>query len=254
MNQLSKVFNYEGRNVRTVTKDGELWFVAKDVCDVLEINNPSQALTRLDGDEKNTIILNEGIGNPEKSIISESGLYALVMSSKKEEAQNFKRWIRKEVLPSIRKTGSYQIPDGLSPQMQLTAELFKNAIEVDRKINEVKADVDKMEQRINTSIATLTEEVKKDWKDTINSKINELCARCSFNYQTFRAELYGELEKVANCNLGIRQKKLRERLEKGGATYKERQSITKIHVIEKDNNLKQLFEGIVNTYILKYSD
>ena len=67
--------------------------MAKDICDVLEIGNVSQALSRLDNEEKNTIILNEGIGNPEKSVINESGLYSLILRSRKPEAKVFKKWI-----------------------------------------------------------------------------------------------------------------------------------------------------------------
>lgn len=110
MNQL-QIFNYQTKEVRTVIKNGEPWFVAKDVCEVLELGNPSQALTRLDEDERNTIILNEGIGNPEKSIVSESGLYSLILGSRKPEAKQFKRWITHEVIPSIRKHGTYMTPD-----------------------------------------------------------------------------------------------------------------------------------------------
>lgn len=107
MNQLTKMF--EGKQLRIIDKDNETWFVAKDVCDILEIGNPSQAVSRLDSDEKNTIILNEGIGNPNKTVVNEFGLYALVLSSRKSEAKQFKRWVTHEVIPSIRKTGSYQI-------------------------------------------------------------------------------------------------------------------------------------------------
>lgn len=105
-----KVFQYESAQIRTVDIDGEPWFVAKDVCDALDIDNASDALSRLDKDERNTIVLTEGIiGNPTKSIVNESGLYALVLSSRKPEAKAFKKWITSEVLPSIRKTGKYSI-------------------------------------------------------------------------------------------------------------------------------------------------
>ncbi|WP_339192008.1 BRO family protein [Paenibacillus sp. FSL E2-0230] len=108
MDQLTKVFTYESAEVRTVMVEGEPWFVAKDVCAVLEVGNPSQALTRLDEDERNTIILNEGIrGNPNATIVNESGLYSLILGSRKPEARAFKRWITHEVIPSIRKTGMY---------------------------------------------------------------------------------------------------------------------------------------------------
>ncbi len=96
--------------VAFATKDGEPWFVAKDVCDCLGINNPRQALTRLEADEKNTVILNDGIkkrGNPNLSVVSESGLYTLIMSARKKEAVAFQKWVTREVLPSIRRHGAY---------------------------------------------------------------------------------------------------------------------------------------------------
>lgn len=110
MSNLS-VFNFESNEVRVVLVNGEPWFVAKDTCDILGISNVSQALSRLDDDERSTIILNEGInaGNPNTNIISESGMYGLVLSSRKPEAKPFRKWITSEVLPSIRKTGSYSL-------------------------------------------------------------------------------------------------------------------------------------------------
>jgi anti-repressor protein len=144
MNQLAKVFDYQDKQVRTVTQGGEPWFVAKDVCAILEIENPSQALTRLDDDEKNTIILNEGIGNPERSIVSESGLYSLILGSRKLEAKAFKRWITHEVIPSIRKHGVYAKDELLdNPDLFITAlqELKKEREQ--RKLLETKVEQDK---------------------------------------------------------------------------------------------------------------
>lgn len=107
MNELQIFKNNEFGEIRTVTKNNEPWFVATDVCSALDISNTSQALTRLDDDEKNTIILNEGIGNPNKSIVSEYGLYNLILASRKKEAKKFKRWITHDVIPTIRKHGAY---------------------------------------------------------------------------------------------------------------------------------------------------
>lgn len=108
MSNLS-VFNFESNEVRVVVINNEPWFVAKDVCDVLNVPNVSQALTRLEVEEVNTLILNEGSPNPNINIISESGMYALVLSSRKPEAKSFRKWITSQVLPSIRKTGSYSL-------------------------------------------------------------------------------------------------------------------------------------------------
>ncbi|WP_082113471.1 BRO-N domain-containing protein [Kordia jejudonensis] len=97
-------------NLTTIDIEGEAWFVAKEVCDLLGIGNPSQAVSTLDDDEKNTIIINDGTsGNPNKTIISESGLYALIFKSKKPSAKKFRKWVTKEVIPAIRKTGGFGI-------------------------------------------------------------------------------------------------------------------------------------------------
>ncbi len=106
MNEL-KVFEYGTQQVRTVSKDGEPWFVAKDVCDILNLGNSRDAVSRLDDDEKGVGKADTLGGTQELSIISESGLYALVMRSNKPEAKKFRKWITSEVLPTIRKTGAY---------------------------------------------------------------------------------------------------------------------------------------------------
>ena len=92
--------------VRSTLIDGEPWFVAADVCQSLEVGNPTMALRRLDADEKALITI-EGLsrGNDSVNIVSESGLYSLILTSRKPEAKAFKRWITHEVIPSIRKHG-----------------------------------------------------------------------------------------------------------------------------------------------------
>lgn len=115
-----KIFEREefGAIRAVVGQDSEPWFVAKDVCDVLDLGNTSQAVSSLDDDEKNTIIINEGIpGNPSKAIINESGLYSLILRSRKPEAKRFKKWVTSEVLPDIRRNGFYGTDDFVSRAM-----------------------------------------------------------------------------------------------------------------------------------------
>lgn len=104
MNELQVFTSEECGEIRVLKRNNEAWFVAVDVCRILEIGNTSQAMSRLDDDEKTTLISNEG---RQMNIISESGLYSLVLSSRKKEAKAFKRWVTHDVLPSIRKTGGY---------------------------------------------------------------------------------------------------------------------------------------------------
>ena len=115
--QANKIFEHpEFGKVRTVMIDGEPWFVAADVCNALDIGNPSQALSRLDEDEKIiTLISNEGNqrGNPNVAVVNEPGLYTLILGSRKPEAKSFKRWITHEVLPALRNAAGLGAADAL---------------------------------------------------------------------------------------------------------------------------------------------
>ena len=104
-------FNYKDHQVRAVIIGNEPWWVAKDVCGVLEIGNPTNAVKRLDQDESALIsIKGTNYGNEPLNCVNEPGLYSLVLSSRKPEAKQFKRWITHEVIPSIRKHGTYMTP------------------------------------------------------------------------------------------------------------------------------------------------
>ena len=107
-----QVFNNENLgSVRVVMQDDIPWFVASDICTVLEIRNTTQATSRLDDDEKS--MLNIGLPGGATNCVNEYGLYSLVMASRKPEAKQFKRWINHDVLPSIRKHGVYVTPEKL---------------------------------------------------------------------------------------------------------------------------------------------
>ena len=91
-------------------KDGDAWFVAKDVCEVLEHTDPSMAVSKLD-DEKDTSNVGTPGGPQDMLTVSKSGLYSLVFTSRKPEAKRFRKWVTSEVLPEIRKTGGYRRPE-----------------------------------------------------------------------------------------------------------------------------------------------
>lgn len=112
-----QVFNYQSHEVRTVEQDGEPWFVLKDVCAVLGLTDTGRTAERLDADELTRTTLVSGGQNREMYIINESGLYNVILRSDKPEAKPFRKWVTSEVLPSIRKTGSYTMPK-LSKEMQ----------------------------------------------------------------------------------------------------------------------------------------
>lgn len=109
MNELVKVLRYSGNEIRTeIDENGDPWFCLKDLCDLLDIKITGNVASELDDDEKKTIaIINGTPGNPNMTFVSESGLYSAINKSRKPEAKEFRRWVRKEVLPAIRKTGGY---------------------------------------------------------------------------------------------------------------------------------------------------
>lgn len=126
MNQLKVFENPAFGQVRTMTIEGEPWFVAADVCKCLELSNVTVVLGRLDDDERSKLNLGR---QGETNFVNEPGLYALVLSSRKPEAKAFKRWITHEVIPSIRKTGGY-----ITGQEHMTAEeLMAKALMVAQK-------------------------------------------------------------------------------------------------------------------------
>ncbi|MCX5943530.1 MAG: BRO family protein [Cyanobacteria bacterium] len=115
-------FHYEGAQIRVLTdSQGAPWFIAADLCSCLGIRNPSDALSRLDDDEKGLGSTETLKGQQSLATVNESGLYALVLSSRKPEAKRFKRWVTHEVLPAIRRTGSYAVPNLASSQPALPA-------------------------------------------------------------------------------------------------------------------------------------
>ena len=108
--QLQVFKNPEFGEIRVVEKDGEPWFVAVDVCDILGLSNPTIAVSRLDKDERAKFNLGR---QGDATIVNEPGLYTLILGSRKPEAKAFKRWITHDIIPSIRKYGAYMTPEKL---------------------------------------------------------------------------------------------------------------------------------------------
>lgn len=137
MASLPQVLNYKDHTVRMLIIDGEPWWVAKDVCEILDLGDTHKAVERLDDDERNLIPVTDSLGRLQETyIVNEAGLYSLILGSRKPEAKEFKRWITHEVIPQIRKTGSY----ALDPRRLLAAaviEAQKIIEEQDKKIKEM---------------------------------------------------------------------------------------------------------------------
>lgn len=139
------VFNFNQKEVRTIVKeDGEIWFVLSDVCNVLEIGNVSMAASRLDAEEI-TLSTIEGSHRP-TNLVNESGLYSLVLTSRKPEAKQFKKWVTSDVLPSIRKNGGYIVGQEVDSPEILMAKALQVANNIlESKTKELEAAKSKVE-------------------------------------------------------------------------------------------------------------
>lgn len=143
MNSEIRKFDFRGASLRTLTDEsGEPWFVAKDVCDILGHSNVSMALDRLDDDERSKFNLGR---QGETNIVNESGLYVLVLGSRKPEAHEFKRWVTHEVLPSIRRHGGYMAgQERMTPEQMALASLKWLQSKVDEQAKKLKAQEGKV--------------------------------------------------------------------------------------------------------------
>ncbi len=145
--ELTQVFEYEGNGVRVAGTPDEPLFVAADVCRVLGISQTATAMQRIDDDERGVALINTPGGVQEMACVNESGLYSLILGSRKPEAKAFKRWVTHEVLPSIRKTGRYSV--NMSPAEHLLAQA-QALVEQERRQAALESRTEAIEDRMTT--------------------------------------------------------------------------------------------------------
>lgn len=133
-------FPATGQQVRTVVRDGEPWFAAKDACDVIGISKHRDAVARLDADERASMAVDTLGGRQSMTVVNEPGLYALMMISRSEKVRPFRRWVTHDVLPAIRRTGRYEvgsrheIPQTYAAALRLAADEHERAERAQREL------------------------------------------------------------------------------------------------------------------------
>lgn len=180
MNEM-QVFNYKSSQVRTVEINNEPWFVLKDVCAVLDLGSTHKVSERLDEDERNHIPLTDSLGRKQKTtIINESGLYNVILRSDKPEAKPFRKWVTSEVLPSIRKTGSYALPKDYPAALRALADAEEQKLRLlaeNQQQAQVIADFEPIRQYVDTILeskgAMATSQIAADYGLTAQ-KLNKI--------------------------------------------------------------------------------
>ena len=243
MNELQIFKNPEFGQVRTLIKDGQPWFVAKDVAEILGYSNPRDAISKhVDAEDKGVANCDTLGGKQELTIINESGLYALVFGSRLETAKRFKRWVTSEVLPALRKTGAYIMPQsrGLEFLQGMLDEMKRQAAEIQEVKTTTKAIKDAIVEEYD------------EWREDIRHKVSAIQKATGETFANTWNRLYDELEKRAHCDLSVRVNNGRFRLQEAGAPKKVIEAFGRLDVIEHDPRLKEIFTAIVKEYAVKY--
>lgn len=253
MNELQIFNNEEFGEIRTVEIDNEIWFVGRDIALALGYAKPWNAIDR-HVDSEDT--LKRGIPHPqslgkeiEATLINESGLYTLVIMSELPSAKKFKRWVTKEVIPSIMKTGSYNLPQ--ITQAELILQMAQSHVQLERRMDSVERTVQESQTKLETTLKTFSAPSTDTWKNDMEDIINNLVEICNLNPIVFRGQLYREVD-YNGVSLNNRLLRMRKRLKKQGVTYRDQMAVTKLDIISKDKQLRAVFEGIVKKYQALY--
>lgn len=247
MNEM-KIFDYHGNTVRTVERDGEPWFVLKDVCVVLGITDHKVVARRLEEDEVCQTPLTDSLGRKqETTIINESGLYNVILRSDKPEAKPFRKWVTSEVLPTIRKTGGYG-QKALSPVEMFFLQAQIN-VEQERRLKAVEEKQDRFDGALAVMAAPMLE--SDGWQERAQKEINTTIEQFGLNHQMFRRDIYDEVERLAHVDLERRQTLLRNRMSRMGASSSECKAVSKLHVIARDPKLRPIFETVLRRKVVR---
>lgn len=174
MNDLQVFNSTEFGSVRTITIDGKIMFVGKDVCDILEYQNGSRDINRhVDEDDRQKIMLFDGTKENETIVINESGLYSLIFSSRMPNAKKFKRWVTSEVIPSIRKNGYYNLGDNKKDSYMIEdpaerarrwAEEYEEKKLLECKVTELKPKADYFDGLVDSKLLTTFRDAAKEFQ------------------------------------------------------------------------------------------
>lgn len=206
LEDLYKTFLYGNSPVRMILRGDDIWFVASDICAILEIKNSRDAIERLESDEKDVALTDTPGGIQKTTIINEPGLYTLVLSSRKREAKNFKRWVTHDVIPTIRNAGGYMH----NPE-QMLDHYFSHLDDATKTVvREAFQTIDTM-QRENTALKAANRAMARDiqtWdsRAVVTSLVRKLSsARYGGNFQLGWGKFYKELRYKSNIGLAQRE-------------------------------------------------
>ena len=252
-----QVWNYESSEIRTVQINGKPWFVLSDVCKVLELSSPHKVAERLDGDEKGRNQIPTLGGVQEMAVVNESGLYTVILRSDKPQAKPFRKWVTSEVLPSIRKHGSYSVQSqfaDLSPQLQVLIQMETRQKQIEARQAEQATALAGLEQKLQNTCEVIALD-KTAWRKDSEHLINKIARATGEGYGGIRLvyeEIYRSIESRAGVSLNTRLTNKRNRMAGEGVCKSKRDKLTRIDIIAEDKKLIEIYVAIVKELAVKY--
>lgn len=253
-----QVWNYESSEIRTVQVNGEPWFVLADVCKVLELSTPARVAERLEKDEVSQTHTIDRMGREQKAtIINESGLYTVILRSDKPQAKPFRKWVTSEVLPSIRKHGSYSVQSqfaDLSPQLQVLIQMETRQKQIEARQAEQATALAGLEQKLQNTCEVIALD-KTAWRKDSEHLINKIARATGEGYGGIRLvyeEIYRSIESRAGVSLNTRLTNKRNRMAGEGVCKSKRDKLTRIDIIAEDKKLIEIYVAIVKELAVKY--
>ena len=252
-----QVWNYESSEIRTVQVNGEPWFVLSDVCKVLEISNSRNISSRLEPDEKGVTLVDTLGGAQQMTIINESGLYTVILRSDKPQAKPFRKWVTSEVLPSIRKHGSYSVQSqfaDLSPQLQVLIQMETRQKQIEARQVEQATALAGLEQKLQNTCEVIALD-KTAWRKDSEHLINKIARATGEGYGGIRLlyeEIYRSIESRAGVSLNTRLTNKRNRMAGEGVCKSKRDRLTRVDIIAEDKKLIEIYVAIVKELAVKY--
>ena len=238
MNDLTVFQNPEFGELRTAERNGETWFCLADICRPLGIVS-QDVRERLKKDRVVTIHHTDKLGRPKDMLfVDESNLYRALFQSRKPEADRFTDWVTEEVLPSIRKTGRYEVQPKPMTMAENVAAQAQLLVEQEKRIARI-------EQRVETALTAIARPSEDTWVEDMKAAIAGYCRATGLTEPAGRGRLYAMLDREASCNTDARLRRLRQRRKETGERRRDYMALTKLDAIAVDKGLRVAFEGIV---------
>lgn len=248
MNDL-QIFSYQSHEVRKVEVNGEPWFVLKDVCSILNINNQSDVYNRLDDDEKGVAQIDTLGGQQKMSTVNESGLYHVILRSDKPEAVPFRKWVTSEVLPQIRKAGNYSIVQAdpnFPPELAMVEGLLNSMKQMYSTQQRHDKAIEQLTESMDTMKEVMTTDVNGDWRTACGHAIQAVARKLGGGkaYEEAWNEVYTEMER----NGFFVRRRLENRKKSAAAQGMSPTYVRKLNALDiiADSKDKKLMSAFIN--------